>query len=89
MKKLILFTLLIIFSLGTYAQDDPIKRATKLTDTMTKALSLNKEEQTKVYQIQLERFQEVSIIKNKYQDNPETKKTKLKNVKTNSFNKEW
>ena len=80
MKKLILFTLLIIFSLGTYAQDDPIKRATKLTDTMTKALSLNKEEQTKVYQIQLERFQEVSIIKNKYQDNPETKKTKLKKV---------
>jgi hypothetical protein len=41
---------------------------------MTKALSLNKEEQTKVYKIQLERFQEVSIIKNKYQHNPETKK---------------
>mgnify|MGYP000209167706 FL=1 len=57
MKKLILFTLLIIFSLGAYAQDDPIKRATTLTDTMTKALSLNKEEQTKVYKIQLERFQ--------------------------------
>ena len=74
MKKLILFTLLIILSLGAYAQDDPIKRATTLTDTMTKALSLNKEEQTKVYKIQLERFQEVSIIKNKYQDNPETKK---------------
>ena len=42
---------------------------------MTKALSLNKEEQTKVYQIQLERFQEVSIIKEQYQDNPETKKS--------------
>jgi hypothetical protein len=27
-----------------------------------------------VYQIQLERFEEVSIIKKKYQDNPETKK---------------
>ena len=87
MKKLILFTLLIIFSLGTYAQEDPIKRATKLTDTMTKALSLNKEEQTKVYQIQLERFQEVSIIKNKYQDNPETKKTKLKNVYNKLYGK--
>ena len=63
MKKLLLAAFLIIISLGAYAQDDPIKRATKLTDTMTKALSLNKEEQTKVYQIQLERFEEVSIIK--------------------------
>ena len=63
MKKLISLALLIIISIGAYAQDDPIKRATTLTDTMTKALSLNKEEQTKVYQIQLERFQEVSIIK--------------------------
>ena len=87
MKKLILFTLLIIFSLRAYAQDDPIKRATKLTDTMTKALSLNKEEQTKVYKIQLERFQEVSIIKNKYQDNPETKKTKLKKVYNKLYGK--
>jgi len=74
MKKLLLAAFLIIISLGAYAQDDPIKRATKLTDTMTKALSLNKQEQTKVYQIQLERFEEVSIIKKKYQDNPETKK---------------
>ena len=63
MKKLISLALLIIISIGAYAQDDQIKRATTLTDTMTKALSLNKEEQTKVYQIQLERFQEVSIIK--------------------------
>ena len=49
MKKLISLALLIIISIGAYAQDDPIKRATTLTDTMTKALSLNKEEQTKVY----------------------------------------
>ena len=48
MKKLLLAAFLIIISLGAYAQDNPIKRAAKLTDTMTKALSLNKEEQTKV-----------------------------------------
>ena len=28
MKKLVVFTLLIIISLGAYAQEDPIKRAT-------------------------------------------------------------
>ena len=63
MKKLVVFTLLIIISLGAYAQENPIKRATTITNIMTKALSLNKEEQTKVYQIQLERFQKVLIIK--------------------------
>ena len=87
MKKLVVFTLLIIISLGAYAQEDPIKRATTLTDTMTEALSLNKEEQTKVYQIQLERFQEVLIIKKKYQDNPETKKIKLKKVYNKLYGK--
>ena len=30
MKKLVVFTLLIIISLGAYAQEDPIKRATTL-----------------------------------------------------------
>ena len=54
---------------------------------MTEALSLNKEEQTKVYQIQLERFQKVLIIKKKYQDNPETKKAKLKNVYNKLYGK--
>ncbi len=87
MKKLVVFTLLTIISLGAYAQEDPIKRATTLTNTMTKALSLNKEEQTKVYQIQLERFQKVLIIKEQYQDNPETKKAKLKNVYNKLYGK--
>ena len=35
MKKLISLALLIIISIGAYAQDDPIKRATTITNIMT------------------------------------------------------
>ena len=42
MKKTILFTFLIIISLNVYAQGEPEKRASALTETMTEALSLNK-----------------------------------------------
>ena len=87
MKKLVVFTLLIIISLGAYAQENPIKRATTITNIMTKALSLNKEEQTKVYQIQLERFQKVLSIKEQYQDSPETKKAELKKVYNKLYGK--
>ena len=81
MKKTILFTFLIIISLNVYAQGEPEKRASALTETMTEALSLNTEEQSKVYQIQLERFKQVASIRSKYQNNQEKRKAELKKVK--------
>jgi hypothetical protein len=80
MKKTILSIFLTILSLNTFAQADSEKRANALTEKMTKALSLTKEEQSKVYEIQLERFQQVAIIRDKYQDDPEIKKAELKKV---------
>tara|TARA_B100000768_G_scaffold181824_1_gene206704 strand:- start:19 stop:351 length:333 start_codon:yes stop_codon:yes gene_type:complete len=83
MKKTILSIFLTILSLNTFAQVDSEKRAIALTEKMTKALSLTKEEQSKIYEIQLERFQQVAIIRDKYQVDPEIKKVELKKV----FNK--
>ena len=78
MKKTILSIFLTILSLNTFAQADSKKRANTLSEKMTKALYLTKEEQSKVYEIQLERFQQVAIIRDKYQDDPEIKKVELK-----------
>jgi hypothetical protein len=87
MKKTILFIFLIIISLNVYAQGEPEKRASALTETMTEALSLNTEEQSKVYQIQLERFKQVASIRSKYQNNQEKRKAELKKVYNKLYGK--
>ena len=80
MRKTILSIFLTILSLNTFAQADSEKRANALTEKMTKALSLTKEEQSKVYEIQLKRFHEVAIIRSTYAEDLETKKAELKKV---------
>lgn len=80
MKKLILFILLLTISFGGFSQTDSKDKAAKITNEMSEVLSLNKEEKTKVYAIQLKRFQEVKLIRETHKENPETKKTELKKV---------
>tara|TARA_B110000240_G_scaffold148410_1_gene164179 strand:+ start:454 stop:777 length:324 start_codon:yes stop_codon:yes gene_type:complete len=87
MKKIILLAFLTIFSLNSFAQNNLIKKATKITNEMTKVLSLNKEEKSKVYEIQLKRFQDVVLIRDEYQDNPEIRKAELKKVYKRLFGK--
>ena len=87
MKKIILSIFLTILSLNTFAQADSEKRANALTEKMTKALSLTKQDQSKVYEIQLKRFQQVAIIRDKYQDDPEIKKAELKKVYNKLYGK--
>lgn len=79
-KKVILLLLLILFSFGNYAQIDSGKRATKITKKMTKVLSLNKEEKTRVYDIQLNRFQQIASVREKYKNDSQTRKSELKKV---------
>tara|TARA_B110000003_G_scaffold275736_1_gene319274 strand:- start:12968 stop:13291 length:324 start_codon:yes stop_codon:yes gene_type:complete len=87
MKKIIFLISLLIFSININAQTDDVKRANDITALMTKALSLNKEDQSKVYQIQLERFQEVTLIRDKYEDNPEIKRAELRKVYNKLYGK--
>ena len=47
---------------------------------MTDALSLDEEQKMKVYKIQLNRFQEVSSIRNEYNDDTQTRKEELRKV---------
>ena len=86
-KKFILLVFLTVFTLNVSAQDDLIKKATKITNEMTKVLSLNKEEKMMVYEFQLERFQQIVSICKKYKDDPETRKPESKKVFKRLFRK--
>jgi len=83
MKKIILLLFLTVFSSNVIAQDNFAKKASKITNEMTKVLSLSGEEKAKVYQIQFKRFQDVESIHKKHKDDAETRKSELKKV----FNK--
>ena len=87
MKKFILLAILMVFTLNVVAQDDLTEKATKITNEMTEVLSLNEEKKTMVYEIQLNRFQEVVSIREKNKDDAETRKPELKKVYKRLFGK--
>ncbi len=87
MRKFILLIFLITFSLNAFAQKKLSEKATKITNEFTEVLSLNKEEKTKVYEIQLKRFKDVGSIREKYKDDSETRKSELKKVFNKLFGK--
>ena len=80
MKKFILLAFLTVFTLNAVAQDNLIKKATEISNEMTEVLSLNEEEKTMVFEIQLKRFKKAVLIRKKYKDDPEIKKRELKKV---------
>ncbi|MFH4967547.1 hypothetical protein V8G61_05005 [Gaetbulibacter sp. M240] len=88
MKKRILISLLTVFlSAAIYAQPSPEKKAQKLTDKITEALSLNETDSKAVYNIQLERFKEAQAINKKYGNESEEKNEKLKMLGNQTYNK--
>ena len=88
MKKRILISLLTVFlSAAIYAQPSPEKKAQKITDRITEALSLNETDSKAVYEIQLERFKDARSINKNYANDPEMKKKKLKANGNETYNK--
>ena len=80
MKKINVLLLLMVLATNVYSQNTSEERATKITNEMSEVLSLNAEETSTVYEIQLKRFNEVNTVRSSYAQDPETKKAELKKV---------
>ena len=87
MNKFILLTFLLLITANVFSQKKVVKQATKITNQMAEALSLDEEEKTKVYEIQLNRFQQIASIREKYKNDSQTRKSELKKVYRKLFGK--
>ena len=76
-----------VLATNVYSQNTSEERATKITNEMSEVLSLNAEETSTVYEIQLKRFNEVNTVRSSYAQDPETKKAELKKVYNRLFGK--
>jgi|TARA_R110002126_G_scaffold291762_1_gene457083 hypothetical protein len=87
MKAIKTIILLLVFSFSlTLSAQQPEKKAKKITDKITKALTLNKKDAKAVYEVQLARFKDSNKIKEEFKDEPEIKKEKLKSLGKRVFN---
>jgi len=87
MKKINVLLLLMVLATNVYSQNTSEERATKITNEMSEVLSLNAEETSTVYEIQLKRLNEVNTVRSSYAQDPETKKAELKKVYNRLFGK--
>ena len=87
MKKINVLLLLMVLATNVYSRNTSEERATKITNEMSEVLSLNAEETSTVYEIQLKRFNEVNTVRSSYAQDPETKKAELKKVYNRLFGK--
>lgn len=83
--KLTILLFISVISLGL--AQNPSKKAQKITDKITEAISLTEEQSKVVYEIQLERFRAAEEIKTKYADDQETKKKMLKQNGNKTYNR--
>ena len=79
-KNILLLFFISLFVSNAFAQKNLDKSASKITQKMTKALSLDEEQKLKVYEIQLNRFQEVANIRKAYNNDTKTRKIQLRKV---------
>ncbi|WGH74983.1 hypothetical protein P8625_13000 [Tenacibaculum tangerinum] len=88
MKNLeaIVITLMLFVTLGVHAQKKSEKKAKKITKEMTQVLDLTKNESEAIYNIQLNRFEQNAAIKKQYENQPEEKKQKLKELGNKVYN---
>jgi len=86
-KNILLFFFISLFVSTAFAQKNLDKRASKITQKMTKALSLDEEQKLKVFKIQLNRYQEVATIRKDYKDDPQSRKAELKKVYNRLYGK--
>ena len=85
-NKFILLTIL-LFSINVFSQKEVVNKATKITEQMTEVLSLSEDEKAKVYEIQLNRFQQIASIREEYKNDSQTRKSELKKVYRKLFGK--
>ncbi len=79
-KNILLLFFISLFVSNAFAQKNLDKSASKITQKMTTALSLDEEQKLKVYEIQLNRFQEVANIRKEYNNDTKTRKIQLRKV---------
>ena len=79
-KKIILISLLLLFSANIYSQKSNEAKAEEITSEMADILDLNDELRDKVYKIQLKRFNDVESIRSEYVDDLETRRLELKKI---------
>lgn len=84
--KTILVLLIFTIGLNVQAQKKQEKKAKKIANEMTKALSLNKKESKAIYEIQLARLKEAARIKKEYKNLPESKKEAFKKNGSKVYN---
>ena len=63
-QKIFLLLAFTLFTTIVSSQNDATEKANKLTNEMTQALSLDEEVKTKIFEIQLNRFQEAKPLEN-------------------------
>lgn len=85
-KKILTLLLLICFVTVSVSQNNPSKKAKKISDEMTKVLDLNKKDSKAIYNIQFERFKEGESIRKEYANQPEVKKEKLNKLGSKVYN---
>lgn len=81
-----ILTILFLTTCLQVSAQSPKNQAKEITDKMTEVLSLSKNESEAIYKIQLSRFKESDDIKKKFEDDPETRKEKLKELGNKVFN---
>jgi hypothetical protein len=86
-QKIFLLLAFTLFTTTVSSQNDATEKANTLTNEMTQALSLGEEVKTKIYEIQLNRFQEAETIREQYMDDSETKKAELKKMYNRLYGK--
>ncbi|MDG1822143.1 MAG: hypothetical protein P8H25_02055 [Flavobacteriaceae bacterium] len=86
-QKIFLLLAFTLFTTIVSSQNDATEKANKLTNEMTQALSLDEEVKTKIFEIQLNRFQEAETIREQYMDDSETKKAELKKMYNRLYGK--
>ena len=87
MKKISILLMFLLAPFLGLSQNGPEKRAQRVTNKMTEVLALNKKEKAQVYIIQLDRFNQAKEIREKYAEDPDTKKEELKKVYGKMFGK--
>lgn len=86
-QKIFLLLAFTLFTTIVSSQNDATEKANKLTNEMTQALSLDEEVKTKIFEIQLNRFQEAETIREQYMNDSETKKAELKKMYNRLYGK--
>ena len=80
MKKISLVAFLFLLSFQLTSQTNPEQQAGEMTKEMVIAVSLDENQKSNLYLIQLKRFKDAKLIRQKFRDQPNIKNAELKKV---------